>query len=157
MSLNDESAAHTSILGSTQSLQAYRMVLTSSSYWLESEEIRAMGGVDALDLFQAPHSNRDAFLEWWNGEKERAISDRVILLVVGGYYDHQCHKEWLQIIEEEEWFDGEEIRFTTITNLLVAIGYGKSLNDCWGDIIIEKVTFDGPGGVSASDDEESLD
>ena len=39
------------------------------------------------------------------GEKERAVRDQVILVVVGRSYDYACHKEWLQSIEVEEWFE----------------------------------------------------
>jgi hypothetical protein len=39
-------------------------------------------GVDVLHISQAPQSYHEAFLEWWASEKERAVRDRVILVVV---------------------------------------------------------------------------
>jgi hypothetical protein len=39
-------------------------------------------GADVLHVSQAPQTDREAFLEWWTGEKERAVRDRVILVVV---------------------------------------------------------------------------
>ena len=39
-------------------------------------------GADVLRVHQAPQSDREAFLEWWTCEKERAVRDRVILVVV---------------------------------------------------------------------------
>ena len=41
-----------------------------------------MEGADVLHISQAPQTDRKAFLEWWTGEKERAVRDRVALVVV---------------------------------------------------------------------------
>lgn len=140
--------------------QGYRMAFTSSLG--HPEELSTKGGIDVLELFRhAPQSDRGDFLEWLNGERGRAVGDQVTLVIVGGYYDHPCHKEWLQSIEEEQWFDsgdcGEKIRFTTFSKLVVAVGCESSLDDDWRDVIIEKVSMDGLEGVCASDDEKSLD
>ena len=117
---------------------------------------KTKGDIDILELYRhAPHSNRGEFIAWLNGERERAVSDRVTIVIVGGRYDHPCHKEWLQSIEEEEWYNdgecGEKIIFTTFGRLAVAIGRETSLDDVWGDIIVEKVSMDAYGGVFASD------
>jgi hypothetical protein len=39
------------------------------------------------------------------GLVKRTVRDQVILVVVGQSYDYACHNEWLQSIEEEEWFE----------------------------------------------------
>ncbi len=111
-------------------------------------------GADVLHVSQAPQTDCEAFLEWWTGEKERAVRDRVILVVVGVCYKCECHKKWLQSIEEEEWFDNDNglmgVRFTTFTMLNQVIHDNESLKDGWGDII-EKMSND-RAGASASDD-----
>jgi hypothetical protein len=72
---------------------------------------------NVLHVSQAPQTDREAFLEWWIGGKKRAVRDQVVLVVVGSSYDCDCHKEWLQSIEEEEWFDNDDglmsVGFTT--------------------------------------------
>ena len=61
------------------------------------------------------------------------------MVVVGRSYYYACHKEWLQSIEEEEWFDNDEglmrARFTTLTKLFVSIESKESLADDRGEII----------------------
>ena len=105
-----------------------------------------------LHISQAPQTDRKAFLEWWTGEKERAVRDRVALVVVVSSYKYACHKEWLQTIEEEEWFDNDDglmrVRFMTLANC------NNSLTDGWGDII-KKVSKDSAGAI-AQDDEQHL-
>ena len=111
-----------------------------------------------LRVYQAPQSDREAFLEWWTCEKERAVRDRVILVVVIRFVKYVCHKEWLQSIEEEEWFHNDDtlmgVRFTTSENLDKAIVDNESLTDDWGDII-EKMSTDSAGAI-APDDERHL-
>jgi hypothetical protein len=101
---------------------------------------------DVMHISQAPQTDREAFLEWWIGEKKRAVRDQVVLVVVSGsYYERDCHEEWLQSIEEEEWFDNDDglmgVRFTTLSKMFQAIYSNTSLTDGWGDII-EKTSLD---------------
>ncbi len=107
-----------------------------------------------LFVFQAPQTDREAFLEWWTGEKERAVRDRVVLVVVDSCDKYSCHKKWLQSIEEEEWFDNDDglmrVRFTTYTKMRLAINGKVSLTDGWGDII-DKMN-NGRAGASAYND-----
>ena len=109
-----------------------------------------------LHVSQAPQTDREAFLEWWIGGKKRAVRDQVVLVVVGSSYDCDCHKEWLQSIEEEEWFDNDvglmRARFTTLSKMFQAIYSNTSLPDGWGDVI-ENTSVD---IASASDDERTL-
>jgi hypothetical protein len=143
----------TNIPESTRLLQGYRICFTSV-YQYEYDISYQNNGVDVLSIFQAPQSDREAFLEWWANEKERAVRDRVVLVVVSGTYKYACQREWLRNIEEEVWLDNDEgggvVRFTTWAKFCQAIDCGVSLTDSWGDVI-EKMGKDS-AGASASDD-----
>lgn len=138
----------------THPLQGYRI---TSDYGIPSARLK-VEGADVLRVYQAPQSDREAFLEWWTCEKERAVRDRVILVVVIRCVKYACHREWLQGIEEEEWFHNDDsligVRFTTLENLDKAIDDNESLTDDWGDII-EKMCTDSAGAI-APDDERHL-
>lgn len=92
-----------------------------------------------FELSQAPTSEYDTFVEWWNRETERAVRDNVQLVVVKAYYGTAL--SYLKRIEEEEFYgQGEQrtrVRFTTEQKLLDAISNEEpiQLKDDWGDII----------------------
>ena len=73
----------TNIPESTRLLQGYRICFTSVyQYDINYQN----NGVDVLRIFQAPQSDLEAFLEWWACEKERAVREQVVLVVVSGTY-----------------------------------------------------------------------
>ena len=141
----------------THPLQGYRICFTVQADYGLPDALKEVVA-DALHVSQAPHSDREAFLEWWTREKERAVRDQVILVVVVSGYKYACHKEWLQSIEEEEWFDNDDglmgVRFTTDEKLYQAIYDNESLTDGWGDIIGE-MSKDSAGAI-APDDQRHL-
>jgi hypothetical protein len=110
-------------------------------------------GSDVLRIFEAPHSDRDAFLAWWADELHRAVRDGVKIVIVGDFgYEYPCHKEWLDGIEEEEWYDNDEgsFRVTILRRLFEAMASGGSLEDDWGETIETMSIIDGAGGLSSS-------
>ena len=116
-------------------------------------------GSDVLRIFEAPESDREAFLAWWAGELDRAVRDGVRIVVVGDLtYDCHCHREWLQTIEEEEWYDNDEgsFRFTTLQSLFEAMESGGSLTDDWGETI-ETMSINGADGSRASRERDVAD
>lgn len=136
-------------------MQGYRICFTSVHQM--NTFLQKDSAPDVLHSSQAPQTDRKTFLELWIGEKKRAVRDQLVLVVVGGsYYERDCHKEWLQSIEEEEWFDNDvglmRARFTTLSKMFQAIYSNTSLPDGWGDII-ENTSVD---IASASDDERTL-
>ena len=97
------------------------------------------------DLLYIPpwyeHETFGNFLEWWNRATERALRDRLQLVVL---IPSQCQmslieKCWFERIEEDEWCSNGEgrmrLRFTTCRKIEDAVFNGKQLMDDWGDAI----------------------
>lgn len=119
-------------------LLGYRLALIRELRVI-SEGMLLEFGADLLYLSQAPTSDYETFVEWWNRETERAVRDQVKLVVVKAYYGTAF--SYLKRIEEEEFYgQGEQrtrVRFTTEQKLTDAISCEEpmKLKDDWGDTI----------------------
>ncbi len=133
---NDEHTDTEAAGAASKPLNGYRI-----AYFTSVDEDRLqLAGADLLHIIppSSVHETFVSFLEWWKRETERAWNDHVQLVVVKPCYPTLL-REWLQRIEEEEWYgQGEKttrVRFTTVYKLAKAVSCEEPLRDDWNDII----------------------
>ena len=132
---NDEGSDTEASGAANKPLNGYRIAYFTS---VDEERLQLAGA----DLVHIPpcsvHETFVTFLEWWNQETERAWNDQVQLVVLKPFYP-TILREWLQRVEEDEWYgQGEKttrVRFTTGYKLEKAVSCEEPLKDDWNDII----------------------
>mmetsp|Transcript_27007 Transcript_27007/g.56277 ORF Transcript_27007/g.56277 Transcript_27007/m.56277 type:complete len:249 (+) Transcript_27007:157-903(+) len=145
----------------TKTLQGYRLVLREGNGYYE--HFYRGAGASILDASRAPKLETE-FKDWWRREVDKADRDRVVLVVLKPQWE-TIHGRWLRKMEEEEWYNSDEvhgrIRTTTAQNLSKTLYKREILTDDWGDTIergagsIGSGVINADGGTSTSEEPPS--
>jgi len=98
-------------------------------------------GASILSLSETSESDRNETFEiWWRNEVARARRDGVVLLVMKTHFDEMQLRKKLELLEEDEWYQGQgrwpgRVRFLPWANLYKTICDGETLEDEWGETI----------------------